>query len=396
MRFYEDLRAYYFSTDPVTDPDERSLIFDQCKAYVKEYAKGFFRFEDTASGNVKKFLPVVLFGIALVLLIFFSVNKMIPALLFTFGGLFVLFGIAFFLPWKEDKQIELPQTSKIPRAVPGIAAISFGLGVIVPAAAAPVFGYSKAMVAGGATWFVTGGLVFIVYFVISLMRFSRASRNKVYGKCIGYIKMIDSNSNSNTRYSAYRIIGAPVFEYRIDGITYRAFQEDNMRTGRLTPDVGETVELGVLPDDPYAVFYHRNTGARIFVLVMSLLVLAAGVFLFSMLPKVNDDNGFVVSSMGGITRLAKAKFDDKTIEKYISSDYTIEYVKVTAAYDLEGIPVAELSNGTGIKLKEDEREKYPVGTEIYIVKPIDGSPGLNFRAEEWEYSGSREVKGKAS
>ena len=115
-----------------------------------------------------------------------------------------------------------------------------------------------------------------------------------------------------------------------------------------------------------------------------------------MLPKVNDDNGFVVSSMGGITRLAKAKFDDKTIAKYISSDYTIEYVKVTAAYDLEGIPVAELSNGTGIKLIEDEREKYPVGTEIYIVTPIDGSPGLNFRAEEWEYSGSREVKGKAS
>ena len=91
--------------------------------------------------------------------------------------------------------------------------------------------------------------------------------------------------------------------------------------------------------------------------------------------------------------LAKAKFDDKTIAKYLNTDYTIEYVTVTAAYDLDGSPVVELSNGKGLILKADEKDKYPVGTAVYVVKPLDGSAGLNFRAEEWEYAGSHEVIG---
>ncbi len=114
---------------------------------------------------------------------------------------------------------------------------------------------------------------------------------------------------------------------------------------------------------------------------MSVIVLAAGIFVFCMLPSINDNGGFVVNTMGGQTRLAKAKFDDKTIAKYITVDYTIEYVTVTAAYDLDGSPVVELSNGKGLKLKEDERDKYPVGAAVYVVKPVDGSAGLNFRAE---------------
>ena len=205
--------------------------------------------------------------------------------------------------------------------------------------------------------------------------------------------MVERSNNGSVRHHSYYITGAPVFEYSINGVTYQAFQENNMRTGKLTPYVGDIVELGVHPDDPYAVFYHRNTGAKIFAIVLSLVVLAAGIVLFCLVPTVNDNGGFVVNTMGGQTMLAKAKFDDKTIAKYITGDYTIEYVTVTAAYDLDGSPVVELSNGKGLKLKEDERDKYPVGAAVYVVKPVDGSAGLNFRAEEWEYAGSHEVTG---
>ncbi|MBQ5519218.1 MAG: hypothetical protein IIT90_03870, partial [Clostridiales bacterium] len=189
------------------------------------------------------------------------------------------------------------------------------------------------------------------------------------------------------------ITGAPVFEYTINGVTYQAFQEDNMRTGKLTPYVGDTVELGVMPDDPYAVFYHKNTGAKIFAIVMSVIVLAAGIFVFCMLPSINDNGGFVVNTMGGQTRLAKAKFDDKTIAKYITVDYTIEYVTVTGTHETNGMPAVDLSNGRGLILQEKDKDKYPVGTELYVVYPVDGSASLNFRAEEWEYSGTHEVKG---
>ena len=394
MRFREDTKAYYFSTNYETDSEERSIIYEQTKDYLKGYLHTTFKPADTTGGTVKKFLPIVIFAIAVVLLIIFSINKMIPALIFTFGGVFILFGIAFFLPGNKDEETpELPQHSKVPKAIPGAAIIAFGLGVIVPAVFAPSIGYAKAMAAGCGTWFVLGGLFFIVYTIVGYLRFSKASKNTVQGKCIGYIKQIESSKSDTTNHHRLFIIGTPVFEYTINGVAYQAFQEDNMRTGKLTPYVGDTVELGVMPDDPYAVFYHKNTGAKIFAIVMSVIVLAAGIFVFCMLPSINDNGGFVVNTMGGQTMLSKAKFDDKTIAKYITGDYTIEYVTVTAAYDLDGSPVVELSNGKGLKLKEDERDKYPVGAAVYVVKPVDGSAGLNFRAEEWEYAGSHEVTG---
>ena len=205
--------------------------------------------------------------------------------------------------------------------------------------------------------------------------------------------MIEGGNNDNNVHSQRLfIVGAPVFEYTINGVTYQAFQEDNMKTGKLTPYVGDTVELGVMPDDPYAVFYHKNIGAKIFAIALSVLILAAGIFLFCMVPTVNDNGGFVVTTMGGQSRLSKAKFDDKTIAKYISGDYTIEYVTVTGTHENNGMPAVDLSNGRGLILQENEKDKYPVGTELYVVYPVDGSAGLNLRAEDWEYAGTREVK----
>lgn len=395
MRFREDLKAYYFSQNPETDAEERSLIISQSREYVKEYVGNVLRPEENLGGSIKKYLPIALFVIAVALLVIFSVNKMIPAILFTFGGLFILFGIAVFIPGQKSEQPELPNTSKMPRAIPGAVMIAFGLGVIVPAAAAPVYGYSKSMAAGVATWFVLGGIFFILYLITGFIRFSKASKNTVQGKCIGYIKMVDGgNGNSSTvNHHRYYITGAPVFEYTKNGVTYQAFQEDNMRTGKLTPDVGDSVELGVHPDDPYAVFYHRNTGAKIFAIALSVLALAAGIFIFCMVPAINDNGGFAVNTMGGQTRLAKAKFDDKTIAKYITGDYTIEYVTVTGTHENNGMPAVDLSNGRGLILQEKDKDKYPVDTELYVVYPAEGSGSLNFRAEDWEYSGTHEVKG---
>ena len=74
-------------------------------------------------------------------------------------------------------------------------------------------------------------------------------------------------------------------------------------------------------------------------------------------------------------------------------DYTIEYVTVTGTHETNGMPAVDLSNGRGLILQEKDKDKYPVGTELYVVYPADGSASLNFRAEEWEYSGTHEVKG---
>ena len=55
MRFHEEYNAYYFSKNPATDPEERSIIIDQAKEYVKEYAGNMFRPEDSVGGTVKKY-----------------------------------------------------------------------------------------------------------------------------------------------------------------------------------------------------------------------------------------------------------------------------------------------------------------------------------------------------
>ncbi|MBO4688300.1 MAG: hypothetical protein J5636_07275 [Clostridiales bacterium] len=393
MRFHEDTNAYYFSTQSNTDAYERSEIIEQSKNFIKEYAKTTFGPEDTAGGNIKKYSAIALFVIAVILLFVFSLNKMVAGIFFTFGGIFVLFGIAALLPGeKNTDQVELPDQGRIPKGILSAMAIIIGLAVIIPAVMAPSIGYTKSMVISFGTWFVAGGIFFIIYILYGLMRYSKASKNTVMGKCIGYIKMIKGD-HSDAHYQRFYITGTPVFEYQIHGKEYKAFQEDNMRTGALTPLVGDVVELGVLPEDPYAVFYHKNKGAKIFVIILSVIAIAAGIFLYCMVPKVNDNGGFIVNTMGGQTTLSKAKFDDKTIAKYITSDYTIEYVKVTAAYDIDGVPAIELSNGTGLMLEEKERDNYPVGTELYIVTPSDGSAVLNFKADEWEYSGTHEVKG---
>ncbi|MBO4450584.1 MAG: hypothetical protein J5777_08350 [Clostridiales bacterium] len=395
MRFREDVKAYYFTTSPSSSRDELSDIYQQEKEYLKEYAGSMFGPEDTTADTVKKYVPLVMFLAAVVLLIVFSMKRMVGGILFTFGGVFVLIGILFLLPGKKTAPVELPNQGKMPKGLMAAFCILIGLAVIVPAFIAPSFGYGKSFALSGGAWFVLGGLFFISYTIVGLIRHITAFKNPVTGKCIGYIKMISGGTNDNQyHYQRVFVTGTPVFEYSIGGTTYQAFQEDNMRTGMLTPAVGETVELGVLPGDPYAVYYHKNTAAKIFCVALALVAIGAGIFILCNLPKINDNNGFSVNTMGGQVKIAKAKFDDKTIAKYLSTDdYTIEYLTIKSVYQVDGVPVMELSNGRKFRISDKEKDKYYEGRELYLISPNDGSTGVNFIADDWEYAGTREVKG---
>lgn len=393
MRFDEDLKYYYFSENSRTDDEERSIIYEHSKDILKGYLKRTFGPEETMGATIKKFAPVVVFFVVVILLIIFSLNKMVAPLLYTFGGVFVVAGILLALPGKQTDD-EMPNTSKIPRGVGSAMAILVGLAVIIPTILAPKYGYAKCFLAGGASWFAAGGLFMIVYTIIGMARFSRAKRNPVQGRCIGYIKMLEGDNSGSTHGRMY-VVGAPVFEYTKNGTTYRAFQEDNLRTGRLTPEVGEPVILGTLPEDPYAVFYHQNTGAKVFAFVLSVIAIAAGIFLFCMMPKITDSNGFHVTTMGGGTTLAKAKITDADLESRLGTDnYTIEYLTVKSLYEEDGTWYVEFTNGTRNKLAAGAEKGFSEGMTIYLVKPEDkGKSAVTFLADDYEYTGSHTVVG---
>ena len=394
MRFYEDLNYYYFSTNPETDEEERSIIIESQTQYAKEYLHEALKPEPTLVGNIVKFSAIGVFVLAVALLIIFSLNKMVAPIFFTFGGLFILFGIAVAIPGKKEEQIELPQQAKMPKGLGFALLMGIGFTIIAPAIIAPKFGYSKAAIAACGTMFLFAGLFFIAYTIVGMVRYSRAMKETVQGRCIGYIKMLDSGDSDGNTYSRRLIVGTPVYEYHYNGNDYKAFQEDDLKSGRLKPDVGEVVELGVLPGEPYSVFCHKNTGGKVIAIVISLIALAAGIFLFAMVPSASDNNGFAVNTAGGQVILSRAKFDDKLIESYIStSEYTIEYVTVTSVYEINGRWAIDISNGQTRMIAADEADKFHEGTCVYIVTPANGTPGLNFIADYWEYSGDREVIG---
>ena len=395
MRFYEDLNYYYFSTNPVTDEEERSIIIESQIQNAKDYLRKSFKPEPTLKGNIVKYSALVVFLIAVALLVIFSINRMVAPILYTFGGLFVLFGIGVAIPGKTEEQaIELPQQAKMPKGLGSAILIGLGLTIIMPAIIAPKYGYSKAAVACCAMMFFLTGLFFIAYTISGMLRFSRASKETVTGRCIGYIKMLDDNNGGDQHHHPATIVGTPVFEYTYNGAQYKAFQEDNLKTGILKPDVGEVVELGILPDEPYSIFCHKNTGGKVLAIVISLIALGAGIFLFTVVPSVNDNNGFSVNTAGGQVVMARAKFDDKLIESYISTDdFTIEYVTVSTINEVDGATVIGLSNGDARIIAESDKDMFYEGVGVYIITPSNGQRGVNFVADVWEYSGSRDVIG---
>ena len=392
MRFYDDIGYYHFSTQPTTDAQEKREIFDEKIEYGKDFFRTAFKPEKTVFGNIVKYLALGVFALAVLLMVLFSIYKIVAGILYTFGGLFIIFGIMMLIPTKVE-QIDLPGQAKLPKPIGCGLFFLLGLSVIVPAAIAPTQGYTKATVGGIATAFLLSGLFIIVYTLYGVIRQSRAMKEKVTGKCIGYIKMVDGSNNSHNDYFHLVVTATPVFEYFYKGRTYKAFQESAIKTGAPTIAVGETVDLGVLPEDPYAVYYRKTSFATVFAIVLALLAVAAGVFLFWMMPNVNDENGFVVNTMGGEARLAKAQFDDALIESYVeTSDFTIEYVTVTSVYNVEGTQWAmDLSNGTKRAIVEEDKDKYYEGCGIYLVIPGEGSAGLSFIADDWEYTGTKEV-----
>ena len=393
MQFYEDTKYYHFSRNPVTDEEERAEIISEGIEDFKEMMAASFKPEASIGKNIIKYAILGVFIGAIALCVYFSKTKNVPGILYTFGGLLVIFGFFFLIPSKE-KPRDLPGRATLPKALGFGLLLSFGLAVIIPAILAPTYGYAKSTVGGAAAFFLIGGLFFLGYTIYGIVRQNRTSGQTVSGKCIGYIKMTDNSGNTNNGYHHQVLITAtPVFEYYFNGQTYKAFQEDDMRTGAMTVAVGETKELTIDPDDPYTVFYRKNTAPRIFAFVMALLAVGAGIFIICMMPKINDDGGFVVDTMGGQVRLAQAKFDDKTIAKYIQGDFTIKYVTVESVYQVEDFWAIDLSDGSKSRIETENKDKYYVGCGVYIVKPVDGSAGLNFCADEWVYAGDHTVDG---
>ena len=389
MRYYEDTNYYYFSTEPSTDELERAIVIENSKEYFKQMMSEGLRPEKSAYMNIVKYSVLAVFLGAVALMIFFSSTKNVAGVLYTFAGLFIAFGIFALFPSKKPVQ-DLPGRAKLPRVLGGAIPMLIGLAVLIPAVMARVWGFSKAMVAGGASWFVIAALFFIFYTVSQIVRQNKTSGHTVTGKCIGYVKMLDSDSNNS---SVRTVIGAPVFKYSYSGETYKAFQDDNMRTGVLKPAVGESIELNIDTSDPYNICYRKNTGARVFAFVMSFIALAVGIGLFCYLPNVNDDQGVSVGTMGGQVRLAKAKFDDDLIESYAkTSDFTIGYYTVVSTSEQGDSVIVELSNGKKRTIPASDKDKYYDGAGVYIVKPADGSGGFSFMADEWEYTGSHEVQ----
>lgn len=390
MRYYEDTSYYHFSTSPTTDAEERSVILQERLEYTRELFGSSFKPADNAKDNILKYGALAVFILAVILLIVFSTNGMVGGVLYTFGGMFVLFGIMAAIPAKPAANIDLPGKAKLPKGVGSTFMILFGLAVIVPAAIAPAFGYAKSAAISTAAFFLLGGLFFAIYTCIGIARYSKATKETVSGKCIGYIKMVDSSDNNHSHAHSMVVTGAPVYEYYYQGQEYRAFQEDDIRTGRLSPEVGESVELGVMPDDPYAVFYRKNTGAKIFAFVMSLLAIGAGIVIACFVPAMSDSGGFAVNTMGGQVQLAKAQIDDETIEGYIGTDeFTIEYATVTS---VKGNFIY-LSNDTKRKVSSEDKDRYSEGTGVYVVFPEGSDSAMLIIADEWEYVGSHEVIG---
>ena len=393
MQYFKDYQFYYFSTESVTSAEERSEIVQQELGAAKEFFKTSFAPEDNLVGNIKKYFPVVLFLTGVILAVVFSLMKMVTACVCTFGAIFTVFGIIAMLPVKhEDETLKKkPGKSKLPTWFAGLICIGFGISIIIPTLMSSVIGVGKSVALTGAMFFTLGGLFFLCDTLIRAVRSRTAYTEDVTGTCIGYVKMTDGSSNNNGRGRIY-IVGTPVFEYYYNGQTYQAFQDNDMRTGALKPAVGSVEEIKVNPSDPYDIKYHNNTGGRIFAMIMALLCLGVGIFLFAYLPNVSD-SGVKISTLSGEVGNGKARFDDDMIAEYITGDFTVSYVTVEKKYQEDGVWLVDLSDGQTRRLGDDDVDKYEVGTAFYIVSPVGGGSGINFLADDWEYSGSHTVHG---
>ena len=394
MRFYEDYDYYYFSKDQTTSAEERSIIAQKELSYAKDFMKTSFAPEDTPAGNIKKYFPIAVFLIGVILAIVFSLMKMVTACVCTFGGIFTFFGILMMIPADpsngNDELEKRPGQSKLPKGLVGLICIGFGLAIIIPTLMAPSIGGGKAALITGGLWFTLGGILFIADTIVRAVRSRIAYTEDVNGTCIGYVKMIEGSDSGNGTGRRY-VVGAPVFEYYYNGTTYQAFQDNDMRTGTLTPSLGSPAEIKVNPNDPCDIKYHNNIGGRIFAMIMAIICLGVGVFILTNISNFDTSN-FKVTTLGGEVG-GKAQVTDEMIAEYVTGDFTITYVTVEKKYQEEDVWLVDLSNGETKRLSDDDVEKYEEGTAFYLVTPVDGSSGINFMADEWEYAGSHTVQG---
>ena len=399
MRFTGNYDYYFFSEQPVSDAEERSEIYTQQRNQAMGFMRNAFTPSDDPVENIKKFVPLGLFIFAVFAMIICSVNKMVTPIVYIFGGVFVAFGIMGLLSKGTDNSMYdgVPQTGKMPGWLGGAIAMIIGLSVIIPELFVSKIGSAKVLMTICGCGFGFAGLLFIGISIGGFIRNAVCYKEEVNARCIGYLKST-ANSESGGRSHLY-VVGVPVFEYYYNGQTYQAFQLGDMRSGKLSPDFGSTVTIKVNADDPEDILFHKNIGAKIFAIILSLISIAVAVFIFYMMPTASDAD-FHVSTLGGVveeTADPRMAFDDDTIAQYLStSDFTINYLTVEDKYREGDVMVIEVSNGEKIGVKDEDADRYDEGTSFYYVTPNDGGRAISFRADEYVYTGSHRVIGAPS
>lgn len=395
MRLRDNYDYYYFSTEPVSDEEERSEIINQQRLYAKEIMLDSLRPSDDPVENIKKYFPIGVFFLAVILMFVFSFMKMVAPIVYTFGGVFVFFGIMAAIPGNKNKPLydDVPQNAKLPKWIVSPMVILIGLAIIIPELIVSEIGHAGALVTMAGLGFGFAGILMIAITISGFIKL-RSYSEEVNASCIGYLKST-SSSRDDTGGMIF-IIGTPVFEYYYNGQTYKAFQVDDFRGGRLKPERGGTVQIKVNPDDPEDIMFSKSIAGKVLVIFLALLSLGASVFLFSRLTSVSDE-GYHVTTLGGKVGDTRAEFNDDTIAKHLSTDnYTIRYVTVESKYREDDQWLLDLSDGTTIGITDDVAYRYEEGTSFYNIKPADGSAGINFMADEYRYTGSREVIGAPS
>lgn len=393
MRFTDNYDFYYFSTQPVSDAEEMSEIYTQQREYVKGFMIKSFTPSDDPVENIKKFVPVGIFLLAVAAMIICAMNKLVTPVIYIFGGVFILFGILGLISSGGNDQLYdgVPQTGKMPPKLGGMIALVIGLSVIAPEIFVSQLGSAKVLMIMGACGFGFVGLLFIGITIGGFIRNAKCYDEEANATCIGYLKSISSSNDEGSGH--IYVIGVPVFEYYYNGQTYKAFQLGDMRSGRLSPECGSNVQIKVNSNDPEDILFHKNIGAKIFAIVLSLIAIVCSIFLFKMLPNVQDSS-FRATTLGGDVGDTREPFDDETIAKYLSTDdYTINYYTVVDQYREDDVMVIEVNDGLKIGVKDEDADRYAEGTSFYYIKPNDGSGAVSFRADEYVYTGSHQVIG---
>ena len=402
MRFDPDNPKYVFGTKQILTYDDRNMVRKQLFQQAMDTLRNAFdlsAFDEDGrrkpNSPASRIIPLIV-GLSVMLGIVISAVTGHPrAAIGIFGGAVLLIGLSVIITNKES-EYDSNNTGLKPWQnglwISGVGAI----GVIGPVLSNFYSVTQVILLAMGAVFSLAALLMIIIQFS-NRKKQDPDYGNKVEGECIGYIRTLESNSDSHISH----IISAAVFEYYIDGEKYTAIDGNSTWDDPVTP-VGSTVELNVNPSDPYDVRYNQelkpNRVGFAAGLIFALIFAAAGGFLIW----YGASHDFSESSKNSVVQREDGRYEitDSMISDEIGrkdDEWRIEYYSVTDKFkDENGNTIIEFSDGS-LQLSPDKKtsDSYTVGMHFYqIVDAENGDPLLIYSAEKFVYAGSKKVKEK--